>query len=257
MVTQNGVKVYPMSLNGDTFNAYKTDFDQMLRTLLTEMEEHESEEATITSKITVKLTPDHARDYQANGYDAQRDIIKPSFKHDISTVLQVKNKKSGNLDGNMELVWDKETHQYIMRPIDNGQVSFFNGYDNEEQAEEEETQEANLTAAEPLQLPAPAQEEGTTIQGHLNEMDLMNMDLETLRQMAADMGLTEDGCETVEDYAIMISSVVVEAPVDGEAVVGEPVQELDDDSIVTVDPIEEEEVAVGVPSDYDYENPED
>lgn len=34
-------KVYPMSLNGDTFNALKTDFDQMLRKLLSGMEKFE------------------------------------------------------------------------------------------------------------------------------------------------------------------------------------------------------------------------
>ena len=37
-------KKYPLSMNGDTFNAFKSDFDQMLRQLLTEMEKRESEQ---------------------------------------------------------------------------------------------------------------------------------------------------------------------------------------------------------------------
>ena len=82
------VTLYPLSLNGDTFNAFKSDFDQMLRQLLTEMEKRESEEATISVKMAIKLEPDQARDYLANGYDGTRDIIKPSFKHEISTVMQ-------------------------------------------------------------------------------------------------------------------------------------------------------------------------
>ena len=157
------VTTYPLSLNGDTFNAFKTDFDQMLRKLLTEMEKRESEEATISVKMAIKLEPDQARDYLANGYDGTRDIIKPSFKHEISTMMQVKEKKSGNLGGNMELVWDKTLHQYVMRPIDNGQVSFFDGYDKQNQ--QEENQEAapgeelpGLPAGDPIALP-PAQEE--------------------------------------------------------------------------------------------------
>lgn len=116
---------YPLSLNGDTFNGFKTDFDQVLRQLLIEMEKQESVEATIAVKMTVKLEPDQARDFLANGYDAMRDITKPTFKHDISSVLQVKQKKSGSLGGNMELVWDSELHQYILRPIDNGQTTIF------------------------------------------------------------------------------------------------------------------------------------
>lgn len=150
------ITLYPLSLNGDTFNAFKTDFDQMLRQLLTEMEKRESEEATISVKMAIKLEPDQARDYLANGYDGTRDIIKPSFKHEISTMMQVKNKKSGNLGGNMELVWDKTLHQYVMRPIDNGQVSFFDGYDKQNQEEQQET----ATVEEPAEevTPAPAED---------------------------------------------------------------------------------------------------
>lgn len=124
-------KTYPLSLSGDTFNALKSDFDQQLRQLLTEMEKRESEEATINIKIAVSLQPDQARDFQANGYDAMRDIVKPSFKHEVSTVMQVKSKKSGSLGGNFELVWDRELCQYVMREIDNGQVTLF---DKEEEA---------------------------------------------------------------------------------------------------------------------------
>lgn len=34
-------KIYPMSLNGDTFNSLKSDFDQMLSRLLAGMEKFE------------------------------------------------------------------------------------------------------------------------------------------------------------------------------------------------------------------------
>lgn len=126
-------KKYPLSLNGDTFNALKSDFDQQLRQLLAEMEKRESEEATINIKIAVSLQPDQARDFEANGYDAMRNIVKPSFKHEVSTVMQVKSKKSGSLGGNFELVWDRELCQYVMREIDNGQVTLF---DKEEEAQQ-------------------------------------------------------------------------------------------------------------------------
>ncbi len=121
---------YPLSLNGDTFNALKSDYDALLRQLLTEMENRNEEEATITIKVGVKLEKDQARDFEVHGYEAMRDIVKPTFKHEISTVMQIKNKKSGSLGGSMEMVWDKELFQYVMRPIDNGQVTLFDTEDS-------------------------------------------------------------------------------------------------------------------------------
>ena len=122
MAAQN---IYPLSLNGDTFNALKSDYDAMLRQTLMKMEDLKVEDATITVKVAVSLEKDQARDFQANGYDAMRDIVKPTFKHEISTVMQVKDKKSGSLGGTMEMVWDQELGQYVMRPIDNGQTTLF------------------------------------------------------------------------------------------------------------------------------------
>lgn len=118
-------KVYPMSLNGDTFNALKTDFDQMLRKLLSGMEKFECEEATLNIKVGVKLEKDQARDFEVHEYEAMRDIVKPTFKHEISSAMQVKDKKTGILSGNYELVWDRESGRYVMRNIDDGQVTLF------------------------------------------------------------------------------------------------------------------------------------
>ena len=118
-------KVYPMSLNGDTFNALKCDFDQMLRKLLSGMEKFECEEATLNIKVGVKLEKDQARDFEVHEYEAMRDIVKPTFKHEISSAMQVKDKKTGSLSGNYELVWDRESGQYVMRNIDDGQVTLF------------------------------------------------------------------------------------------------------------------------------------
>lgn len=195
--TSEKITVYPLSLNGDTFNGFKSDFDQLLRQLITEMEKRESEDATISVKFSVKLAPDQARDFQANGYDGMRDIIKPSFKHEISTVMQVKNKKSGNVGGNMELAWDKNLHQYIMRPIDNGQTTFFDE-DGNNTAEYVVAGEASgdsggeavaLEGAEPLGLPAPEATDGAVID--VQAVDMTEYDEEAEMQKAISAGPAE------------------------------------------------------------------
>ena len=214
--TQGKITVYPLSLNGDTFNAFKSDFDQLLRQLIAEMEKRESEDATISVKFQVKLAPDQARDFQANGYDGMRDIIKPSFKHEISTVMQVKNKKSGNVGGNMELVWDKKLRQYIMRPIDNGQTTFFDEDGNNtaeyEVSGEDSDKQAVLPVADSLGLPAPdraaAREEEDTVYPYEirdNPFDWLKQFVEQKLNI-----MCEDGAFVAKNYEgiIVFSSAV-------------------------------------------------
>ena len=115
----------PLSLKSDTFNALCSDFDQILRSTLNGMEETEQDVAEINVKVKITLTPDSAPDFSVKGGQQTRSITKPKFDHAVSAVIQKKEKKTGTLSGNYELVWDRETCQYVMRPIDNGQVSLF------------------------------------------------------------------------------------------------------------------------------------
>lgn len=158
---------YPLSLSSDTFNSMKTDFDMLLRKLITEMERREEEDATINIKVAVHLEQDQARDFEAGNYDAMRDIIKPTFKHEITTVLQVKDKKSGSLGGNLEMVWDRDAHDYVLRDIDNGQVSFADSDNGERPSNVIDVKFSEVTEEPPAlmgrkmaELPAPEDPDG-------------------------------------------------------------------------------------------------
>lgn len=109
-----------LSLKSDTFSALKEDFDSILARTIGNMEMKGAEEATVTLKLSISLEKS-----SVNGPNGLQDITKPSFKHDISSVMQVKDKKSGALTGDYELVWDDGEGKYVMRRIDNGQVSIF------------------------------------------------------------------------------------------------------------------------------------
>lgn len=178
---------YPLSLNGDTFNGLKTDYDSMLRTLIGEMERMDEEEATINIKVAVRLEKDQARDFKANGYDAMRDIVKPSFKHEISTVMQIKNKKNGTLGGNMELIWDRDNCQYVMRPIDNGQVSLF----DENAGETPATKDANI----PKGLPSPAM-----ISGELPASKSIDDNVIDAEYTVLDDSINDSSCNPESEY---------------------------------------------------------
>ena len=139
----------PLSLKSDTFNALCSDFDQILRSTLTGMEETEQDVAEIAVKVKITLTPDSAPDFTVAGGQQTRAITKPKFDHTVSAVIQKKEKKTGTLAGNYELVWDRETCKYVMRPIDNGQMNLFDGGEESDGAPDEP---AELPAGK-LQLP--------------------------------------------------------------------------------------------------------
>lgn len=161
------IKKYPLTLDAETFNAFKTDFDQILQALINEMERREEEDAVINIKIGVSLHPDQERDFETNGYDGMKDIIKPTFKHDITSVMNVKQKKSGILGGNMKMVWDKDLHRYVLQNIDNGQISF----DQQEAQNAPAAEPAQIPAAEPAQLPAAEPAPDNVIDVTFREVD--------------------------------------------------------------------------------------
>lgn len=114
-----------LNLDSNAFSAMKEDFNKVLRRTLGNMKIKESDEATLTLKLSIKLTETDVPDFDAADETAMKKIHKPRFDHKISSVMQIKTDESGSLKGEYELVWDEESEDWIMKPIDNGQRSFF------------------------------------------------------------------------------------------------------------------------------------
>ena len=115
------------------------------------MEETEQDVAEVNVKVKITLKEDSAPDYTVAGGRQTRSITKPKFDHTVSAVIQKKEKKTGTLSGNYELVWDREICKYVMRPIDDGQMDLFDK-DDDHEAEDEI---AGLPAGK-AELPPPS-----------------------------------------------------------------------------------------------------
>lgn len=113
---------YELNLQSDAFNAFKSDFNKMLRQILLAMESKEAEEGTMTIKFGITLSKESVPDFGAPYPDAQRDIVNPAFEHKITSQITLKASTDGILKGQYELVWDKDANEYVIRPIDNGQM---------------------------------------------------------------------------------------------------------------------------------------
>lgn len=113
-------KTFDLDLNSDAFNAFKADFNAMLKAILSGMEKNEAENGEIS--VTMKIGLEE-RDVIDRGY--QRRTMVPSFSHKVVSKMQFKTEKKGALSGNFELKFDKKTGKYYLEEISDGQTSFF------------------------------------------------------------------------------------------------------------------------------------
>lgn len=119
-----------MSLNGDAFFIMKEQFDTVLNDTLTQMRDKGTEDASITLKLAVHLENDVVYHDDAEA----ETVMKPTFKHDISSVMQVKSKVSGQTDGDYAMVWDAAEGKYVLAELADGQMTIDDQYcsDDEE-----------------------------------------------------------------------------------------------------------------------------
>lgn len=108
-----------LSLTGDTFAVMKGDFDKILNRTIGNMELKGANEATITLKLGIVLDKT-----TLSTPEGLKDITNPVFKHDISSVMQVKDKMSGQTRGNYSMEWDPDEERFVLRKVDDGQASF-------------------------------------------------------------------------------------------------------------------------------------
>lgn len=118
--------VKELNFDSDTFENIKRDMNFVLQRLLGNMQEKGSTDGTMTVKIDVSLVREWVPNYNPEIEAETRMVSKPKFKHKVTSQVQIKDEKSGNLDTEMELFLNEETGEYEMRPVaDTTQRSFF------------------------------------------------------------------------------------------------------------------------------------
>lgn len=122
-----------MTLHFDdtVFDKLRGDADQVLQKLLSNMTQKGSMEGKVTITIDVSFIEETVQNMEPNIDGDQRLVHTPKFTHKIGSVLQIKNEQKGGMtcDG-MEMVWDEERKEYILKPISGAsQMSFYDmGY---------------------------------------------------------------------------------------------------------------------------------
>lgn len=131
-----------LNLDSEAFNAFKSDFNMILRNTLATMQQKEVEDASITVKFDISLLQHVNPNVDAPDSPGERDITSPTFKHKVAASMKIKSENGGYVGGpDYELVWDKTKSDYVMKPIKDSQTSIFDDdyrYDPEPEADEDE-----------------------------------------------------------------------------------------------------------------------
>lgn len=166
-----------LNFESETFAGIKRDMNFVLQRLLGNMQEKGATNGSMTLKIDVSFDTEYIPNYDPQIEGESRRIEKPKFKHEVTSTVQIKDKKSGNMDTEMELVFDEDAGEYVMKPIANTeQRSIFDSDFGEEEntvGMEEDKKEDNGGIKA---LPGPVKSPDDVIDAEFKEVTEDNAD---------------------------------------------------------------------------------
>lgn len=141
-----------LDFDSDTLGNAKRDVNFVLQRLIGNMVEKGSMNGSLTLKIDVSFTQEYIPNYDPKVEGESRKINKPSFKHKVTSAVQIKDEKAGNMDTEMELAFDEDSGEYVLQPVANtAQKSIFDS-DYEEDLKPEKEEPKGIP-----QLPGPTE----------------------------------------------------------------------------------------------------
>ena len=153
-----------LHINDSAFEKMRADADTVLQRLIKNMVEKDSMEGKVTITIDVSLIQEFIPNRDPNIEGETRRVLTPKISHKVGSVMQIKNETKGDTscDG-MELVYDEEKKEYVLKPIANTeQMTIFDAEFVEcvnDDLEESVTEELVLEGRRVAQLPGPSAED--------------------------------------------------------------------------------------------------
>lgn len=101
--------VQTFSIESPYFAQLRADLDAMLQQVVTQLLSKDSDEASVTLKLSIGLA--HMSDV------LERAVILPVVEHKISTAITVKDEVKGRSNGDCELIFDAAAERYLLRGL--------------------------------------------------------------------------------------------------------------------------------------------
>ena len=166
-----------LHISDSVFEGMRKDADVVLQRLIKNMVEKDSMEGKVTITIDLSLIQEFIPNMDPSIEGETRRVLTPKISHKVGSVMQIKNETKGdkNCDG-MELVFDPEKGEYVMKPIANTeQMTIFDAeyrcVNDPEYDEEEEMESSALEGRRILALPGASDNEDEEIINNESESE--------------------------------------------------------------------------------------
>lgn len=140
-----------INLSSSVFNEMRDNFDAILKKALGNIVKGKSGQADINLKLTISATGEN------------EGQLKPKFKHQVSSVMAIKERESGMVNPNAEMVYDEEEGEYVLRPVKSAQTTLF----DTEEKDNEQPGSPESAPSTPVAMLGDGSEESK--QGHEND----------------------------------------------------------------------------------------
>lgn len=193
--------VKELDFDSDTFVNIKRDMNFVLQRLIGNMVEKGCTNGSLKLNIDVSFDREYIPNYNPKVQGESREINKPRFKHKVTSTMQIKDEKDGNMHTEMELVFDEDTGEYVLQPIANTtQKSIFDSDYKENLKLKDEVEPEKEEPKETPQLPGPTEAENEgVIDAEYTELETAQKPDENSEEDVTDE-ILEDAEEIEHDY---------------------------------------------------------
>lgn len=108
-----------LKIEAETFDKIRNDINIVLQRTLGTMKEKDSMEGKVTIALDIKLIQEDICNFDPEIEGETRRILKPKFDHKVSSVLNIKSEKKGNIEPEMALEWDEESLSWVLKYVNN------------------------------------------------------------------------------------------------------------------------------------------
>ena len=117
------MKTHELLITDDIFSGLRQDFNMMLRKTLHTMQSKGSDEGEVNLKLKIALRHEIKETETIIFGKETKEYINPKFGHKVTSVIQMKDEVTGEIDGKYELT--SNNGQYRIQEVENPQVSLF------------------------------------------------------------------------------------------------------------------------------------
>jgi len=129
-------RVLDIDIESPVFNGLLNDLDKEIQRVVQSVYNGDFASGEISLKLELKIRDAYkeipSEDINGNVINEKYEYKKPNFEHKITSTLKKQYNQKGCYDENKEVVWDDINKKYIVQPLMDPQIKFYEFENNED-----------------------------------------------------------------------------------------------------------------------------